>query len=144
MQAGINAQCDFYLVGAEVAVEDLTGDVGDFTYGQILGWAGLVVTDDVLVYAAGGYGIDLGAPDEADVLLAGGLEHAVSENVSVEAEYLHGLAMDVVNAEDQFSVGANFRFCTLSNRDSVGRGSHVLILLTNSPHLLDLGDSPGS
>ena len=70
-------------------------------YGQILGVAGLVVTDDVLVHAADGYGIDLGAPDEADVLLAGGLELAVSENVSVEAQYLHGLAMDVVNAEDQ-------------------------------------------
>jgi len=52
--------------------------------------------------------------------------------------------VDGCNAEDQLSVGANLHFCTLSNRDSVGRGSRVLILLTNSPHLLDFGDSPGS
>ena len=55
----------------------------------------------MLVHAADGYGIDLGAPDETDVLIGGGLELAVSENVSVEAEYLHGLAVDVGNAEDQ-------------------------------------------
>ena len=84
-----------------MAVKSLTGDVGDITYGQILGRAGLLVTDGVLVHAADGYGIDLGAPDETDVLIGGGLELAVSENVSVEAEYLHGLAVDVGNAEDQ-------------------------------------------
>lgn len=110
VQAGVNAQFDFYLLGAEVAVHGLTGDVGNTTYGQILGRAGLVVSDDVLVYAAGGYGIDLGAPEEDDVLMGGGVELALTENVSVEAQYLHGFPLDGGNEKNQFTVGANFHF----------------------------------
>lgn len=109
-QAGVNAQFDFYLLGAEVAVHGLSGDVGETSYGQILGRAGLVVTDDVVVYAAGGYGIDLGTPDESDALLGGGVELAVTDNVSVEAQYLHGFPLNGGNAKDQFTVGANFHF----------------------------------
>ena len=110
VQAGVNAQFDFYLLGAEVAVQGLTGDVGDTTYGQILGRAGLVVSDDVLVYAAGGYGIDLGAPEEDDVLVGGGVELALTDNVSVEAQYLHGFPLNGGNEKNQFTVGANFHF----------------------------------
>lgn len=111
IQVGVNAQFDFYLVGAEVAVHGLTGGaVGDTSYGQILGRAGLVITDDVLVYAAGGYGIDLGPPDERDALLGGGVELAITDNVSVEAQYLHGFPIDGGNAKDQFTIGANFHF----------------------------------
>ena len=112
IQAGVNAQFDFYLLGAEVAVHGLTGGtVGDTTYGQILGRAGLVVSDDVLVYAAGGYGIDLGPPDEQDVLLGGGVELAVTDSISVEAQYLHGFPLNGgANSKDQFTIGANFHF----------------------------------
>ena len=112
IQAGVNAQFDFYLLGAEVAVHGLTGGaVGETTYGQILGRAGLVVSDDVLVYAAGGYGIDLGPPDEQDLLLGGGVELAVTDSISVEAQYLHGFPLNGGgNAKDQFTVGANFHF----------------------------------
>jgi outer membrane immunogenic protein len=110
LNAGINAQFDFYLVGAEVAVKGLTGDVGDTAYGQILGRAGLVVSEDVLVYAAGGYGLDMGPPDEQDVLLGGGLELAVTDNVSVRAQYLHAFPTQGGNAKDQFTLGANFHF----------------------------------
>ncbi|WP_332692509.1 outer membrane protein [Devosia sp.] len=110
VQAGVNAQFDFYLLGAEVAVHGLTGGVGETTYGQILGRAGLVVTDDVLIYAAGGYGIDLGPPDESDALLGGGVELAVTDSISVEAQYLHGFPLNGGNAKDQFTVGANFHF----------------------------------
>jgi outer membrane immunogenic protein len=112
IQAGVNAQFDFYLLGAEVAVQGLTGgNVGDTTYGQILGRAGLVVSDDVLVYAAGGYGIDLGPPDEQDVLLGAGVELAVTDSITVEAQYLHGFPLTGGgNAKDQFTVGANFHF----------------------------------
>ena len=71
VQAGVNAQFDFYLLGAEVAVSGLAdnGTVGETTYGQILGRAGLVVSDNVAIYAAGGYGIDLGVtyPRASDV-----------------------------------------------------------------------------
>lgn len=110
VQAGVNAQFDFYLLGAEVTVHGLTGGVGDTSYGQILGRAGLVVTDDVVIYAAGGYGIDLGVPAEEDVLVGGGVEMAITDNISVEAQYLHGFPVNGGNAKDQFTVGANFHF----------------------------------
>ena len=110
VQAGVNAQFDFYLLGAEVAVHGLTGGVGNTTYGQILGRAGLVVTDDVVVYAAGGYGLDLGAPAEDDVLVGGGVELAVTEQVSLRAQYLHGFPLNGGNAKDQVTIGANFHF----------------------------------
>lgn len=112
IQAGVNTQFDFYLLGAEVAVTGLVdnGTVGETTYGQILGRAGLVVSDNVLVYAAGGYGVDLGVPDEEDVLLGGGVELAMTDNVSVRAQYLHGFPMQGGNAKDQFTVGASYHF----------------------------------
>lgn len=113
VQAGVNAQFDFYLLGAEVAVHGIPANdaVGETSYGQLLGRAGLVVSDNVLVYAAGGYGIDLGAPDEQDVLLGGGVELAVTDSISIEAQYLHGFPVnDGGNAKDQFTVGANFHF----------------------------------
>lgn len=110
ISAGVNAQFDFYLLGAEVAVHGLTGGVGETSYGQILGRAGLVVTDDVVVYAAGGYGIDLGTPSEDDVLLGGGVELAVTDSVSVEAQYLHGFPLSGANEKDQFTVGAKYHF----------------------------------
>jgi outer membrane immunogenic protein len=108
--AGVNAQFDFYLLGAEVAVQGLTGGVGDTSYGQILGRAGLVVTDDAVIYAAGGYGLDLGVPEEEDIVVGGGVELAVTDNVSVEAEYLHAFPLEGDNEKDQFTVGANFHF----------------------------------
>lgn len=113
VQAGINAQFDFYLVGAEVAVHGIAGNgaVTETSYGQLLGRAGLVVNDNVLVYAAGGYGIDLGPADEQDVLLGGGVELAVTDSISIEAQYLHGFPVsNGGNAKDQFTLGANFHF----------------------------------
>ncbi|MET3925311.1 porin family protein [Devosia sp. 2618] len=110
IQAGINAQFDFYLVGLELAVQGLSGSVGETSYGQILGRAGLVVTDDVLVYAAGGYGIDLGPSQDQNVLIGGGVELAVTDIVTVDAQYLHGFPTDGGAANDQFTIGANFHF----------------------------------
>src|SRR5690606_4583974 len=101
---------DFYLLGAEVAVKGLTGDLGDTSYGQILGRAGLVIADNVMIYGAGGYGIDLGPPQEEDALLGGGVELAVTDNVSVRAQYLHGFPVVGDNPKDQFTLGANFHF----------------------------------
>lgn len=112
VQAGVNAQFDFYLLGAEVAVQGLAdGSAAETSYGQILGRAGLVVSDDVVVYAASGYGLDLGPPDEQDVLLGGGVELAVTDGISLEAQYLHGFPLnDGGNSKDQFTLGANFHF----------------------------------
>lgn len=110
--AGVNAQFDFYLLGAEVAVTGLAdnGTVGETTYGQILARAGLAVSDNVAIYAAGGYGIDLGVPDEQDVLLGGGVELAVTDSISVRAQYLHGFPVEGGNTKDQFTVGAAYHF----------------------------------
>lgn len=109
-QAGVNAQFEFYLLGAEVAVHGLGGGAVDTSYGQILGRAGLVVTDDLVVYAAGGYGIDLGAPDEQDALFGGGVELAVTDSMSLRGQYLHGFSLEGENPKDQFTLGANFHF----------------------------------
>lgn len=110
VMAGVNAQFDFYLLGAEVAVQGITGGNTNTSYGQLLARAGLVVSDNVVVYAAGGYGIDLGVPEEDDALLGGGVELAVTDNVSVRAQYLRGFPLNGGNAKDQFTVGAAFHF----------------------------------
>ena len=111
INAGVNAQFDFYLLGAEVAVEGLTDEgAGETVYGQILGRAGLVVADDVLIYAAGGYGMDLGPPSEEDILAGGGVELAVTDSVSVRAQYLHGFPATGDEPKNQFTFGANFHF----------------------------------
>lgn len=111
LSAGVNAQFDFYLVGAEVSVSGITdGAVGETASGQILGRAGLVVADGVLVYGAGGYGIDLGPPNADEAVLGGGLEFAVTNDVSVRAQYLHGFPTVGGNPSNQFSLGANFHF----------------------------------
>lgn len=110
--AGVNAQFDFYLLGAEVAVSGIPANdtVGDTSYGQILGRAGLVVSDNVMVYAAGGYGIDMGVPEEQDALAGGGVELAVTDNISVRAQYLHGFPVQGDNSKDQVTLGASFHF----------------------------------
>lgn len=111
IQAGVNAQFDFYLVGAEVAVHGLTGGgVGDGGYGQLLGRAGLVVSDDVLVYAAGGYGLNLGTPAQDAALLGGGVEISLTDSLSLDAQYLRGVPLSGGNANNQFTLGANFHF----------------------------------
>lgn len=110
VQAGVNAQFDFFLVGAEVAVEGLTGEVGETAHGQLLGRAGLVATDDVVVYAAGGYGMDLQGTESGQALAGAGVELAVTHNLSVEAQYLHGFSMDDAAPSDTITFGANFHF----------------------------------
>ena len=110
INAGVNAQFDFFLVGAEVAVQGLTGGALDTTYGQVLGKAGVVITDSVMLYAAAGYGIDLGAPAEEDALVGGGVELALNDSMSVRAQYLHGFPISGGNPKDQFTVGAHFNF----------------------------------
>lgn len=110
INAGVNAQFDFFLVGGEVALHGLTGGTIDTTYGQVIGKAGVVLSDSVILYAAAGYGIDLGAPAEDDWLLGAGVEMAVADNVSVRAQYLHGFPISGGNPKDQVTLGAHFHF----------------------------------
>ncbi|KKB09600.1 outer membrane protein [Devosia chinhatensis] len=111
VNAGVEVQFDFYLIGTEVAVQGLSDDgAGETVYGQILGRAGLVVSDDVAVYAAGGYGIDLGPPDEQDILAGGGIELSLTDSVSVRAQYLRSFPTVGDNPKNQFTVGATYSF----------------------------------
>lgn len=108
--AGVNAQLDFFLVGGEVALHGLTGDTIDTAYGQVTGRGGVLVTDDLLAYASAGYGMELSGTGERDFLAGGGLEYAVTNDISLNAEYLRGFDLDGGNAKDQFSLGARFHF----------------------------------
>lgn len=113
IQAGLNAQFDFFLVGAEVSVLGLPfadAEVGSTASGQILGRAGLIVTDNALIYAAAGYGLDLETPDNSELLAGTGVELAVTDSLSLEVEYLHGFALDGSDDSDQITFGANFHF----------------------------------
>lgn len=111
VNVGVNAQFDFYLVGAEVAVRGLSdGGAGETVYGQILGKAGLIVSDNVAIYAAGGYGLDLGPPSEEDILAGAGVEISVTDSMSLRAEYLHGFPTIGGNPKSQFTLGANYHF----------------------------------
>ena len=110
IEAGVNAQLDFFLVGGEVAIHGLTGDTIDTAYGQITGRGGVLVTDDLLAYASAGYGMELSGTGERDFLAGGGLEYAVSDDISINAEYLRGFDVEGGNPKDQFSLGARFHF----------------------------------
>jgi outer membrane immunogenic protein len=111
IDAGVNAQLDFFLVGGEVALEGLTNDELDTAYGKVLGKAGVILTDDVLVYASAGLGADLGGgTGTSNLLLGGGVELAVTDDLSVRAQYLHGFAVSGDNETDQVTLGANFHF----------------------------------
>jgi outer membrane immunogenic protein len=110
IDAGVNTTFNYFLAGAEVAVHGLGGGAGATTYGQVVGKAGVLVTDNTLVYGAAGYGIDLGVPDESDALVGGGLEYAITDSVSVRAQYLHGFPVSGDNAKEQVSLGAQFHF----------------------------------
>lgn len=110
VDVGANLAFDYVLIGGEVAYHGLTGGAGPTSYVQALGKAGAIVTDDLVVYAAAGYGFDLGPPVEDDVLLGGGIEYAVTDSVSVRAQYLHGFPLTGANPKDEISLGANFHF----------------------------------
>jgi outer membrane immunogenic protein len=109
--AGANLNFDYFLIGGEVAVQGLANGTTSLAYGQALGRVGVLATDDALVYASVGAGMDLGLPNERDLLVGGGLEYAVTDNVSLRAQYLHGFAFDgSADSKDQFTLGANYHF----------------------------------
>jgi outer membrane immunogenic protein len=110
LEVGANVQFDFVLIGGEVRYEGLGGGAGSTSYLSTLGRAGVLLADNTVLYATGGYGIDLGPPAESDVLIGGGLEFAVSDSMTIEAQYLHGIPVTGSNPKDQVTVGANFHF----------------------------------
>jgi outer membrane immunogenic protein len=110
VEAGVNLGFDFFLVGAEVAVHGVGNDTDSTAYGQIVGRAGLIVTDDLVAYASAGYGMELGDAAANHLLLGGGLEVAVTDNFSVDAQYLHGFETGEGDSMNQVTLGANFHF----------------------------------
>jgi outer membrane immunogenic protein len=110
LDIGVNAQFEFVLVGAEVDIHGLAGGTGSTAYLQGLGRAGVALTDNLILYAAGGAGVDLTTPGESDALLGGGVELALTDQLSVDARYLHGFPISGANPKDQVTVGANFHF----------------------------------
>lgn len=107
---GANYQIDYFLLGGEVALSGLTNGTTGRGYGQALGRGGVVITDELLAYGAGGYGADFWSGDR-HWLAGGGLEYAVTENVSLRGQYLHGFAASAGATDtNQFTIGANFHF----------------------------------
>ena len=106
---GVNAEIDFVLVGAEVNLQGVGGDTVDTAYGSVLGRVGLVLDDDILLYAAAGFGWDL-VGGELDLLGGGGIEFAVNDQLSLNAQYLRGFDQTNDTARDQLTLGARFHF----------------------------------
>jgi outer membrane immunogenic protein len=106
---GVNALLDFVLVGGEVAVEGLDGPGGASAYVQVLGRTGLLVTDDIAVYGAAGYGVDVGTSGR-DLLLGGGVEMAVSDALSLRGQYLHSVPLAGGGGADEVTFGASVHF----------------------------------
>ena len=113
-QVGVNAAFDFFLVGGEVALDGVFDD-DTYAYGSILGRGGVIITDELLAYGAVGYGSDFdtsGGPGD-HILAGGGLEFAVTNDVSVRGQYLYGWEQSgATGASDihKFQIGANFHF----------------------------------
>lgn len=110
IEAGVNAQFDFFLVGGEVALQGLTSDTIDTAYGKITGRGGVLITPDVLAYASAGYGMELTGTGESDVLAGGGVEFAVNDSLSLNAEYTRSFSVEGDNSKDQLTLGARFHF----------------------------------
>lgn len=109
--AGANLQKDFYLFGAEASILGLTGDGDDSAYGQVIGKGGLVLTDQAVVYAAAGFGTDFAATTNTNFLVGGGAEYAVSDDISLKAQYLYGVPLTNTSTQvNQITAGVNFHF----------------------------------
>ena len=108
--AGVNAQFDFFLVGGEVALQGLTSDTLDTAYGRVTGRGGVLLTPDLLAYASAGYGLELTGTGESDFLAGGGVEFAVNDAMSLNAEYTRSFSVEGDNPKNQFTLGARFHF----------------------------------
>jgi outer membrane immunogenic protein len=99
---GVNfTVADPIVVGVELQADYLFLDGDDAGLVLALGRVGAVVTDSVLVYAAGGFGTNVGGDDEdAIYALGAGVEVALTDSVSLRGEVLGLGAFD--DANDDF------------------------------------------
>jgi len=115
-QVGANFVYDYFVLGAEVGIDAVFDDAETYATGEIIGRAGAIVTDNILVYGALGYDTDFDAVNGAGdhILAGGGVEMAVTDNISVDGRYLYGWeqsgAADPASDVHKFTLGANFHF----------------------------------
>lgn len=107
---GVDGRLEFLLVGGEVRIGGLDGGAGMTGYVQGLGKAGIALSDSAILYGAGGLGASFSGPGQSDALLGGGVELALTDDLSVDARYVHGFPISGANPKDQVTVGANFHF----------------------------------
>jgi outer membrane immunogenic protein len=112
LAAGYNHQIDYFVLGAEGDVQTSWNAAGtQFFYGQGLVRGGIVVTDELLAYTAAGVGTDFAAAPQLHALVGGGLEYAVTEDISVRGQYLYGIPLNAgTAAKHQATVGVLFHF----------------------------------
>lgn len=107
---GVNAGFDFVVAGAEVGVIGYN-DGGDFNLqAQFLVRGGALLSDEILVYGAGGVGAELGAGSESFGLVGGGVEIAFSDSLSFRGQYLYGNELSGGTDQSQVSLGTVFNF----------------------------------
>jgi outer membrane immunogenic protein len=110
VNAGFSHAFDFVLVGGEVAFHPLGNETVGTAYLQAVGRGGVLVTDNVLLFGATGFGGDVGGADDNHLLAGGGIELGVTENVSLRGQYLHGFPVTNANPIEQVTFGAEFHF----------------------------------
>ena len=107
---GVATTINFVLAGAEVEIMGL-GGTGNTPYVQGVGRAGVLLTANTLLYGAAGYGAPLGnGPESGDMLVGGGVELGLTNEVSVRAQYLRGTPVSGADGNNQLTLGAQFHF----------------------------------
>lgn len=111
LEVGANAQYDLFVLGLEADIVGLTDGTNKQTYGDILARGGVLVTDDLLFYGAVGYGANLGGGDDQHILVGGGLEYAVNDAFTLDAEYLYGAPNSATSTQRNiFTLGTKWHF----------------------------------
>ncbi|HUS96582.1 MAG TPA: hypothetical protein VMX97_07585, partial [Hyphomicrobiaceae bacterium] len=77
---------------------------------QLLGRGGVPVSDDILVYAAAGFGAEIAGSAETFALVGGGVEVAFSDTLSFRGQYLYGNELSGGADQHQVSLGTLFHF----------------------------------
>ncbi|GGA51924.1 outer membrane protein [Pelagibacterium lentulum] len=114
-QVGVNAAFDIFVLGAELGIDAVFDEDETYAYGEILARGGIIVTNELLAYAAVGYGSDFDATNGPGdhILAGGGLEFAMTDDVTVRGQYLYGWDQtnDATSTDvHKFTIGANFHF----------------------------------
>lgn len=104
---GVDSRFEFLLTGARIAVHGAVGGAGDTVALDATGRLGVLLSDDLLVYGAGGLGVGL-VPDHQSVALVGaGVEMAVGNDLSVDTRLMHAIPISGGSGSEQFTIGAN-------------------------------------